>query len=213
MYNIIYVLIQNVKIVFIEFYILFLYNNFRGEIMYLWVGAVFDSNAENEIRSIANKLNENYNLSTVAFSLPQHISLKISFDCVDYKGVIDFIKGKLSAFSPFEVKINDVTKIDGSLIWLEIEENETLRKMHNLLNKSLLDTFSIPLKSFDGEGFKFHSTLFFYSRVSVAHQKLIDEFKNQFLLPKKYKISEINFAIAPSLTAGEFKIIDSLKLN
>ena len=37
--------------------------------MYLWVGAVFDSEAENEIRNIANKLNEKYTLSTVAFSL------------------------------------------------------------------------------------------------------------------------------------------------
>lgn len=181
--------------------------------MYLWVGAVFDSESENQIRNIANKLNEKYTLSTVAFSLPQHISLKISFECDNYIKIIDYIKARLVSFPSFDVEINDVSKIDGSLIWLEVCENETLRKIHNLLNKSLLDTFSIPLKSFDGEGFKFHSTLFFDSRVSVAHQKLIDEFKNQFLLPKKYKISEINFAIAPSLTAGEFKIIDSLKLN
>ncbi len=181
--------------------------------MYLWVGAVFDSEAENEIRNMANKLNENYSLSTVAFSLPQHISLKISFECDNYIKVIDYIKAKLTSFSSFDVEINDVSKIDGSLIWLEVCENETLRKIHNLLNESLSDVFAIPLKSFDGEGFKFHSTLFFDSRVSVAHQKLIDEFKNQFSLPKKYIINEIKFAIAPTVAAGKFKIIDSLKLN
>lgn len=183
------------------------------ENMYLWVGAVFDSNAENEIRSIANKLNENYNLSTVAFSLPQHISLKISFDCVDYKGVIDFIKGKLSAFSPFEVKINDVTKIDGSLIWLEIEENETLRKMHNLLNSSLLKKFGIPPKSFDGNEFKFHTTLFFDSSINEKHQALICDFKKQFILPEKYVIKDIKFAISQTLTAGEFEVIDEIVLD
>ena len=40
-----------------------------------------------------------------------------------------------------------------------------------------------------------------------------DDFKNQFLLPKKYSIKEINFAIAETLTAGEFKVIDSLILD
>ncbi len=181
--------------------------------MYLWVGAVFDSEAENEIRSITNKLNENYNLSTVAFSLPQHISLKISFECDDYVRVIDFTKSQFADLCAFDVEINDVSKINGSLIWLDIGENEVLRKIHNLLNDSLLKEFGIPLKSFDGDEFKFHSTLFFDSNIDENHQALIDDFKKQFLLPRKYQIKEINFGIAETLTAGEFTVVDSLLLE
>ena len=180
--------------------------------MYLWVGAVFDRSVENEIRNIAYKLNEEYGLSTVAFNLPQHISLKISFECDDYKKVIDYIKKQLSDFSSFDVEIKDVSKIDGSLIWLDICENETLRKLHNLLNDSLLKEFGIPLKSFDGDEFKFHSTLFFDSSINEKHQVLICDFKNQFSLPRKCKIKEIYFGIAETLTAGEFSVVDSLIL-
>ncbi len=181
--------------------------------MYLWVGAIFDSKTENVIRNVANKLNENYCLSTVAFGLPQHISLKISFECYDYKKVIAFIKSQLCTISPFDVVIEDITKIDGSLIWLDIGENEVLRKMHNLLNDSLLNEFSIPLKSFDGDDFKFHSTLFFDKKVNPHHQLLINDFKKQLLLPKSYTINEINFGIAETLSSGEFKVVDSLKLK
>ncbi len=180
--------------------------------MYLWVGAILDSKTENIIRNVANKLNENYGLSTVAFSLPQHISLKISFECDDYKKVIAFIKSHLCTISPFDVVIKDITKIDGSLIWLDIGENEVLRKIHNLLNDSLLKEFGIPLKSFDGDEFKFHSTLFFDSSINENHQALICDFKNQFSLPRKCKIKEINFGIAETLTAGEFSVVDSLIL-
>ncbi|MBO5211630.1 MAG: 2'-5' RNA ligase family protein [Clostridia bacterium] len=181
--------------------------------MFLWVGAVFENNAEDEIRSITNKLNENYNLSTVVFSLPQHISLKISFECDDYKKVIDYIKTQLSVFESFDVEISDVSKIDGSLIWLDISENETLRKIHDLLNYSLLRDFNIPLKSFDGDEFKFHSTLFFDSSINEKHQALIDEFKKHFLLPRKYVIKKIKFAISQTLTPGEFEVVDMIVLD
>lgn len=181
--------------------------------MYLWVGAVFSGDLESEIRNIANNLNEDYGLSTVAFSLPQHISLKISFECNDYKKVIEFIKSQLKTFSPFEVEINDITKIDSSLIWLDIAENKELSKMHNLLNNSLLQEFGIPLKSFDGDVFKFHSTLFFDCSINEKHQKLIDDFKQQFSLPQKCLIKEIKFGIAETLTAGEFTVVDSIILK
>ncbi len=181
--------------------------------MFLWVGAVFDNNTENEIRSIANKLNKDYGLSTVAFSLPQHISLKISFECDDYQKVIDFIKTRFLQFSPFEVEITDISKIDGSLIWLEIKENDILRQMHNLLNESLLKEFGIPLKSFDGKDFKFHSTLFFDDCVNSQHQRLIDSFKKEFSLPKSLSINEINFGISDTLTAGAFTVVDKLTLK
>lgn len=181
--------------------------------MYLWVGAVFDSESENEIRTVANKLNEEYRLSTVAFSLPQHISLKISFECDDYKKVIAVIKSQLKTISPFVVEIKDITKIDGSLIWLDINENVTLRKIHNLLNTLLLDTFDIPLKSFDGEDFKFHSTLFFDNQIDNIHQALIDKLKKEYILPKEYSIKEINFGIAESVRAGKFTVVDTLILK
>lgn len=181
--------------------------------MYLWVGAILDNKIENEIRNIANKLNENYGLSTVAFSLPQHISLKISFECDNYKKVIQFIKSQLNSISSFDVEIIDITKIDGGLIWLDINENETLRSIHNLLNISLLNKFDIPLKNFDGKDFKFHSTLFFDSKINYIHQPIIDDFKSQFIFPKKCLINKIDFGIANTLTAGEFTVVDSLILK
>ena len=45
----------------------------RGDIMYIWIGLVFNKKEEEYIRNICKKINENYNLSEVSYTLPQHI--------------------------------------------------------------------------------------------------------------------------------------------
>ena len=47
--------------------------------MYVWIGCKLPESFEREIRTLCLKENDNLQLDTAAFELPQHISLKISF--------------------------------------------------------------------------------------------------------------------------------------
>ena len=57
--------------------------------MYIWTGLIFDKKDEDYIRKICKKINKNYSLSELSFTLPQHISLKTSFYYDNYNEIID----------------------------------------------------------------------------------------------------------------------------
>ena len=127
--------------------------------MYLWIGLGIDNNSAYEIRNYCKMLNKDYNVSEQSFTLPQHVYLKESFKTDDYKNIIFDLKNYFKNMKQFELKISDIGNIPG-VIWLEIEENEILRKLHNDILNLLKDKYNINKIGFDGETFKFHSTLF-----------------------------------------------------
>ena len=126
--------------------------------MYVWIGCKLPESFEQKIRSRCLELNEDIGLDTVAFSLPQHISLKISFACEKYVPVLDALTGFLSEQKPFAVQIGDPSQ-NGNILWLPAAENSVLRQLHDRLDTLLETGFGIPRHPFD-KAFLFHSTLF-----------------------------------------------------
>ncbi len=126
--------------------------------MYLWVGCKLPEEFEREIRAHCLKLNEQIKLDTVAFELPQHISLKISFQTNRVDEVLADLEFYLSAQHPFWVDILEADRL-GNILWLTVAENETLSHLHSELDARLERCFEIPQHEFD-KCFKFHSTLF-----------------------------------------------------
>ena len=181
--------------------------------MYVWTGLIFDKNSENNIRNICREINSNYGLSELSFSLPQHVSLKTSFDTENYIEVIKNIKEILNNQNKINIEICGITKVDNSVIWLDVVENAELRKIHNLLNNMLEKKFNIPPKGFDGEHFHFHSTLFQDKNICEEHEILVSKLNERFHFPFEIKTNEIGFGISKIGTVGTFEKIDSLILN
>ena len=73
--------------------------------MYIWIGAVFPKECEDKIRNICKQVNRKYNVSELSFTLPQHISLKISFKSKEYKKIIEYLEEYLQDYKCFYVKI------------------------------------------------------------------------------------------------------------
>jgi len=104
------------------------------------------------------------------------------------------------------IKVIDISKING-VIWLDIEENEQLREIHNTLNKKLWERFEVPEIKFDGQNFKFHSTLF---QDMESDDKLTDMFpilRKEFEFPIEFETNEINFGISEVGKVGTYKVI------
>ena len=127
--------------------------------MYLWVGCRLPEAFEQSIRSHCLALNETIGLNTVPFSLPQHISLKISFDAGEqYPQIIQWLETALISHSKFYVNLLPPEQT-GNILWLPAAENPHLIQLHAMLDKELEDRFGITQHPFD-KAFLFHSTLF-----------------------------------------------------
>ena len=60
--------------------------------MYIWIGLVLEKDDENYIRDICKEENKCFNINEQSFTLPQHISLKTSFNANEYVQVIQYLK-------------------------------------------------------------------------------------------------------------------------
>lgn len=126
--------------------------------MFVWIGCQLPEAFAQEIRGLCLTHNEKIGLNTVAFALPQHISLKISFDTDRQEAVLEEIAEYLSGQIPFAVCIRNPERA-GNILWMPVAENTQLQRLHRELDERLEHKFGIAQHPFD-KAFLFHSTLF-----------------------------------------------------
>ena len=128
--------------------------------MYIWIGCRLPAAFEHELRYGLREMNREVGLNEVAFTLPQHISLKMSFCMEDEKAaaVIDAITDMLEQEKPFAVRLGGV-EIVRDVLWLNIRSNSRLKALHAQLDNMLLREFGVEPHMFNRD-FRFHSTLF-----------------------------------------------------
>ena len=176
--------------------------------MYLWIGCKLPQEFEQRIRRHCLMLNQQIGLDTVAFELPQHISLKISFETDCPEAVLDDLEAFLSVQKPFAVQVLDAQQA-GHILWLTVSENEHLNRLHAELDARLESRFGIPQHEFD-KCFKFHSTLFMDSNTAKVTQ-MCDALK-------KYPVSQLlpvdTFLLGSSETGkpGTYRIVRQIKV-
>lgn len=176
--------------------------------MYIWIGCKLPKEFEEEIRQHCLKRNEEIGLDTTAFFLPQHISLKISFDAgSQWQGILDAAEALLRRESPFDVNPSGI-ETAGSILWITFRENGQLRRLHNVLDKTLKQDFGIPQHLFD-KAFVFHSTLFIGEAQRLAQMQAG---LNDFVLPEKLAVDTFLLGLSETGRAGEYRVVREIKL-
>ena len=126
--------------------------------MFLWIGCKLPADYEKEVRSYCLEKNKSIGLNTLPFSLPQHISLKISFESACTDQIVEYLKVFFAQQKPFFVHIVGIEQM-GQILWLTVEENPILQQLHESLDQQLEKLFKVEQHPFD-KAFQFHSTLF-----------------------------------------------------
>lgn len=127
--------------------------------MYVWIGCALPDDFSRDIRRLCLERNRLIGLDESAFALPQHISLKISFDAGErWEEILDFLTSLLARERLFYVNLCAVEQAVG-ILWIPATENPRLRELHENLDSLLEQSFGIPRHPFDRRFF-FHSTLF-----------------------------------------------------
>lgn len=181
--------------------------------MYIWIGLVLEKDDENYIRNICKEENKTFNINEQSFTLPQHISLKTSFKATEYLLVIQYLKEELREIKAIQLEANNLTIIDGKVIWLDIEESIFLRELHNKINLLLKEKFNIEPSGFDGENFKFYSTLFQDTEYNENINKIGAILKEKIKTPLLLNIEKLYFGVSEIGGLGTYKIIDKIQLK
>ncbi len=176
--------------------------------MFVWIGCKLPTDYENEIRSYCLGKNESIGLDTVAFSLPQHISLKISFETEQATAILQYLTEILSAQTSFSVRLRGAEQFH-NILWIPVDENERLQQLHRLLDAQLEELFAIEQHQFD-KCYQFHSTLF----IDPDPEKIAAMTAALASYPIERELTIDTFLLGLSETgkAGSFRVVRELKV-
>ena len=142
--------------------------------MFIWVGIDVDSQLK-EIKERAKVIENELIFKHSNFTLPLHISLKISFEVEEniFQDVIEDIREVYNQTAPFEIKTKAIIH-ENNIAWIRMEENPTLMELSRKINNQMLTKYNVPLHEYDLDG-KFHTTLFMdedCQKVKQAYTKI-----------------------------------------
>ena len=177
--------------------------------MHIWIGCKLPEEFEWEIRGFCLEKNQELGLDPVAFSLPQHISLKISFETERAAEILEDLVGLLSLQPSFQVEIRGIEQ-NGNILWMTVGENETLRRLHEKLDDHLGNHFGIAQHLFD-TCFQFHSTLF----IDPDREKL-EKMKDRLAdvaLPRELTVNTILLGASDTGKPGTYAVVRTIDLR
>ena len=176
--------------------------------MYIWVGCQLPQDFEYPLRQRCRKENADLGLDETAFHLPQHISLKISFDAgSNWQAVLDWLKDWCQVQNKFYVNLNSPEQVPG-VLWIPAAENEVLRKLHQDLDRQLETLFGIDQHPFDRD-FRFHSTLFqdTEDKLTAMYDRLKD-----LTFPERLLVNTFLLGISADNSPGSHRIVDKISV-
>ena len=176
--------------------------------MYIWIGCRLTERFEQEIRQHCLALNEGIGLDTVAFALPQHVSLKISFHTDRPEEVLKELNAYLSSRQPFVLRILAAEQM-GNILWLPVAENPVLIGLHRELDQFLERQFGIPQHPFD-KAFQFHSTLF----LDPDGEKLakMGAALKDYPFARQLRVDTFLLGVSETGKAGDYRVAQEIKV-
>ena len=145
------------------------------------------------------------------YTLPMHISLKISFAVEQERSdeIVDRILSYLSATSPFDATVRGVER-ENTIAWIRYAESDDLKALSVGLNDMLLREYGIGLHPYDND-FKFHSTLF----MDDDADKVVGALENMGTLPLPTTVRIHRFVVGTSPTGalGTYRVYREIEVE
>jgi len=145
-----------------------------------------DNHIHNLVRKLSWDIHQKYRTGIDVCRLPPHISLKQTFDISDLDSLSEYMTELASGIEPFQARLThlelieaNIDGLDSGILWLNVEETEFLRGLHNRLNEELAARFGNVPAEYDGEKYHFHMSVAIGGQPIETYHKIIDEFKDK----------------------------------
>jgi 2'-5' RNA ligase len=147
-----------------------------------------DSVTHNLIRKLSWDIHQKYRTGIDICRLPPHISLKQPFDVTDLDSLTQYMTELARSLGPFPTLLTHLELIDATMdgfhsgiLWLNVEETEFLRGLHNRVNEELTARFGNAQAEFDGADYHFHMTVAIGGQPIETYREIQDEFKDRIV--------------------------------
>jgi 2'-5' RNA ligase len=137
------------------------------------------------MRRLVLELQSKHQIGYLAASLPPHVTLKQPFPVSDLAGVETYFDGLARSLDPFRVALTGldlrvalVRDEEMGILWLDVEESQTLRNLHNRINRELAERFEDTAAPFDGPEYHFHATVAMGERPPAVYRRAYDEYRH-----------------------------------
>jgi 2'-5' RNA ligase len=177
--------------------------------MYIWIGI----NVDEQLKIIKEKsfiIEKKLGFENSNFTLPLHISLKISFEVENsvYLNVIQTIAEYYQTLNAFEVDVKGIEKCE-VVIWIRMFSNKSISKIHDDLNEILKNKYNVGLHEYDLD-YKFHTTLFMDNDTEKI-DKAYDLIRNE-VLPSKLIANKFVIGTSESGKLGTYSVYKTVKV-
>ncbi len=147
-----------------------------------------DSVTHNLVRKLAWDIHQKYRTDIDVCRLPPHISLKQPFDSLDLDALSEYMTELVQSLEPFQTRLTHLelieTTMDGfhtGILWLNVQETDFLRQLHERVNRELTERFGNARAEFDGADYHFHLTVAIGGQPIETYRKIYDEFKDRLV--------------------------------
>jgi 2'-5' RNA ligase len=117
----------------------------------------------NLVRKIAWEANRVFDIGIEVARLEPYVSLKQSFEVVDFEALEVYMGDLAASVQPFEIHLTKLQAIPFSfgdqetgILWLDVEQSDTLRGLHHRVNHELEARFGPTPATHDGDEYHFH---------------------------------------------------------
>jgi 2'-5' RNA ligase len=145
-----------------------------------------NTEVHNFVRKLAWEIHQKYRTGTLDCRLPPHISLKQPFRISDLAPLEEYMDELAKSITPFDVNLTELQLVsipfegtEFGLLWLDVEETDYLRKLHNRLNLELIQRFGNTQADFDGPTYHFHMTVMIGGQPLDVYRKFYSEIPDQ----------------------------------
>jgi len=156
-----------------------------------------DTKIYNLVRKLSWDIHQKYRTGIDICRLPPHISLKQPFEVVDLDTLEIYMDELAESIKPFRVNLThlelieaNIDGLDTGILWLNVDETEFLRQLHNRVNEELNLRFGSTPADFDGPKYHFHMAVAIGGQPIEVYQKIESEFSD-CLLNLQYTVQEL----------------------
>ncbi|MEW6083445.1 MAG: 2'-5' RNA ligase family protein [Chloroflexota bacterium] len=147
-----------------------------------------DYETHNLVRKLSWDIHQKYRTGIDVCRLPPHISLKQPFDIIDLDLLSEYMTELAQGLEPFQTLLTHLELIETTMnglhtgiLWLNVQETELLRQLHEPVNRELTARFGNVPAEFDGSDYHFHMTVAIGGQSIETYRVILNEFKNRIV--------------------------------
>ena len=129
--------------------------------MLIGFAIIVNDSSHNFIRQIQVELNQELGFRISRQS--PHVTIKTPFEVEEIEPLTQYLENLAKEIQPFPIRLKGFGYFGEQVIFLDVEEKDSLNQLHWRILNDLKEEFAIEPHQFEGDNVKFHASVAGYS--------------------------------------------------